>query len=127
MPTRSRSSITTKPELAQGDLMPPLHPGEMLREEFMRPLQLSANALAIALRVPVTRITEIIRERRGITADTALRLGRYFNMPPEFWMGLQMDYDLESTAQRVQDAIRDEIRPRPASAAQNSKKERAIA
>lgn len=107
--------------------MPPLHPGEMLREEFMKPLGLSANALAIALRVPVTRITEIIRERRGITADTALRLGRYFNMPPEFWMGLQMDYDLESTAPQVQDAIRDEIRPRPASTAQHRNKERAIA
>jgi addiction module HigA family antidote len=107
--------------------MPPLHPGEMLREEFMKPLGLSANALAMALRVPVTRITEIIRERRGITADTALRLGRYFNMPPEFWMGLQMDYDLESTAPQVQDAIREEIRPRPASGTRGRANERAIA
>lgn len=127
MPTKSRSSITTKPELAEGAQMPPLHPGEMLREEFMKPLGLSANALAMALRVPVTRITEIIRERRGITADTALRLGRYFNMPPEFWMGLQMDYDLESTAQQVQDAIREYVRPRPASAAAKGEDRRAIA
>jgi antitoxin HigA-1 len=104
-----------------------LHPGEMLREEFMKPLGLSANALAMALRVPVTRITEIIRERRGITADTALRLGRYFNMPPEFWMGLQMDYDLESTAPQVQDAIREEIRPRPANTAREREDERVIA
>jgi addiction module HigA family antidote len=107
--------------------MPPLHPGEMLREEFMKPLGLSANALAMALRVPVTRITEIIRERRGVTADTALRLGRYFNMPAEFWMGLQVDYDLESTTQQVQDAIREEIRPRPANAARRTQGERAIA
>lgn len=127
MPTRSRSLTTTNKELAEGDLMPPLHPGEMLREEFMKPLGLSANALAMALRVPVTRITEIVRERRGITADTALRLGRYFNMPPEFWMGLQMDYDLESTAQLVREAIREDIRPRPASSASRMEDERAIA
>ena len=98
MPTRSKLSITTKPVFEEGALMPPLHPGEMLREEFMKPLGLSANALAIAFRVPVTRISEIVRERRGITADTALRLARYFNMTPEFWMRLQMDYDLESAA-----------------------------
>jgi addiction module HigA family antidote len=107
--------------------MPPLHPGEMLREEFMKPLGLSANALAMALRVPVTRITEIIRERRGVTADTALRLGRYFNMPPEFWMGLQMDFDLESTAEQVREAIREEIRPRPANGQRRTQSERAIA
>ena len=93
--------------------MPPLHPGEMLREEFMKPLGLSANALAIALRVPVTRISEIVRERRGITADTALRLARYFNMTAEFWMRLQMDYDLESASGAERAAIREEIRPRP--------------
>ncbi|MGA2571512.1 MAG: HigA family addiction module antitoxin [Terracidiphilus sp.] len=92
--------------------MPALHPGEMLREEFMKPLGLSANALAIALRVPVTRISEIVRERRGVTADTALRLARYFNMTPEFWMRLQMDYDLESAADTEQSAILEEIRPR---------------
>ena len=89
------------------------HPGEILREEFMKPLGLSANALAIALRVPVTRISEIVRERRGITADTALRLARYFNMTPEFWMRLQMDYDLESASDAERAAVREEIRPRP--------------
>ena len=94
--------------------MPPLHPGEMLREEFMKPLGLSANALAIALRVPVTRISEIVRERRGITADTALRLARYFNMSPQFWMRLQMDFDLESAAGEIKGTLREEIRPRPA-------------
>ncbi|MGA9671782.1 MAG: HigA family addiction module antitoxin [Terracidiphilus sp.] len=104
---------TTKAALAEGARMPPLHPGEMLREEFMKPLGLSANALAIALRVPVTRISEIVRERRGITADTALRLARYFNLTPEFWMRLQMDFDLESAADAQQSAIHEQIRPLP--------------
>jgi addiction module HigA family antidote len=89
--------------------MAPLHPGEMLREDFMKPLGLSSNALALELRVPVTRISEIVRERRGITADTALRLGRYFNISAEFWMRLQMDYDLEIAAAETHQ----EIRPRP--------------
>ncbi len=93
-------------ELEEGVRMPALHPGEMLREEFMKPLGLSANALAMELRVPVTRISEIVRERRGITADTALRLARYFNMTPEFWMRLQMDFDLESAADAEETAIR---------------------
>jgi addiction module HigA family antidote len=107
--------------------MPPLHPGEMLREEFMKPLGLSANALAIALRVPVTRISEIVRERRGITADTALRLAQYFSMTPEFWMRLQMDFDLESTADAARSAIREEIRPRPVSHRRENAESRAIA
>jgi addiction module HigA family antidote len=106
--------------------MPPLHPGEMLREDFMKPLGLSANALAIALRVPVTRISEIVRERRGITADTALRLARYFNMTPEFWMRLQMDFDLESAADAVQSTIHEQIRPLPVNR-QEAKRSRAIA
>jgi len=111
----------------KGRLMPPLHPGEMLREEFMKPLGLSASALAMELRVPVTRITEILRERRGITADTALRLARYFNMTPEFWMGLQMDFDLESEADAVGAAIEREIRPRPVNHIEESTESRAIA
>jgi len=115
MPTRSKSLMTKEGALAESERTPSLHPGQMLREEFMKPLGLSANALAIALRVPVTRISEIVRERRGITADTALRLARYFNMTPEFWMRLQMDFDLESAADAEQSAIREEIRPRPAS------------
>src|ERR1035438_3138624 len=118
MPMRSRLSTTTEPalegaELDEGAQMPPLHPGEMLREEFMKPLGLSSNALAIELRVPVTRISEIVRERRGITADTALRLARYFSMSPEFWMRLQMDFDLESAVDAEETAIREAIRPRP--------------
>lgn len=73
---------------------PPTHPGEMLLDDFMKPVGLSANALALALRVPATRIGEIIRCERGISADTALRLARYFAMSPQFWMNLQRDYDL---------------------------------
>ena len=120
MPTKSKSLTTTEPELAEGARMAPLHPGEMLREDFMKPLGLSANALAIALRVPVTRISEIVRERRGITADTALRLARYFNMTPEFWMRLQMDFDLESADDAEQSAIHEQIRPLPVNPRENS-------
>ncbi|HVB32935.1 MAG TPA: HigA family addiction module antitoxin [Patescibacteria group bacterium] len=73
----------------------PVHPGEILREEFMRPLGLSMNRLALDLRVPVTRISEIVGERRAITVDTALRLARYFRNSPQFWLNLQMRYELE--------------------------------
>jgi antitoxin HigA-1 len=75
--------------------MKPIHPGEHLREDFMKPLRLSANRLAMDLHVPATRIGEILAERRGITADTAIRLGLYFKMSPEFWLRLQMRYDLD--------------------------------
>jgi addiction module HigA family antidote len=73
----------------------PIHPGEILREEFMRPLGLSSNALARAIGVTPARINEIVRERRGITADTALRLARYFGTEAQSWMNLQQRYDLE--------------------------------
>lgn len=73
----------------------PVHPGEVLFEEFLKPLQLSQNQLALALRVPPRRINEIVLGKRRITADTALRLARYFKMSPQFWLGLQMDYDLD--------------------------------
>jgi addiction module HigA family antidote len=75
--------------------MRPIHPGEILREEFMIPLGLSAHALAMALRVPAPRINDIVRERRTVTADTALRLARYFGNSAEFWLGLQSDYDMK--------------------------------
>jgi addiction module HigA family antidote len=88
--------------------LPSIHPGEILREEFMAPLAVSMNALALALRVPVTRVAEIVHERRAITPDTALRLARYFNTTPRFWINLQAAYDLE-VAERVleQDILRD--------------------
>jgi len=91
----------------------PIHPGEFLREDFLLPLGLSANALALALRVPVTRISEILRERRGITADTALRFARYFGTTPDFWMKMQMAYDLAIASQASIARIELEILPAP--------------
>jgi addiction module HigA family antidote len=76
-------------------LLPPVHPGEVLREDFMKPLGLSVNKLALDLHVPATRIGEIVHHRRGITAETALRLARYFHTNAEFWLNLQNFYDLE--------------------------------
>lgn len=75
--------------------MRPIHPGEILREEYLEPLGLSANALAMALRVPATRVGEILHERRGISPDTALRLARYFGTDAQSWMNLQSSYDLK--------------------------------
>jgi antitoxin HigA-1 len=75
--------------------LPPIHPGEHLREDFMIPLGLSSNALARALNVTPARINEIVRERRGISADTALRLARYFNMSHQFWLNLQSNFDVQ--------------------------------
>ena len=97
MPTTSKSRIITKrtPERKRRERMPPVHPGEMLREEFLVPLGMSANSLALALGVPATRIGEIVNERRGISGDTAIRLGEYFRIGPEFWMNLQARYELE--------------------------------
>src|SRR5882762_257949 len=100
-------SIPRKPS----DRTPPIHPGEFLREDFMKPLGLSANALSIALRVPATRISEIVNERRGITADTALRLARYFRMSPEFWMNMQIRYDLDVAQDTLEEKIRREVHP----------------
>ncbi len=115
MRTTSKSRTTTKRVSAQEmkDRLPPVHPGEMLREEFMVPLGLSANALALALRVPATRINEIVNERRGISGDTAIRLGRYFRMGPEFWMNLQAYYDLELARDARDAAAIAEIEPAP--------------
>ena len=76
-------------------LLPPVHPGEILREDFMKPLGLTINRLALDLHVPATRIGEIVHERRRITADTAMRLARYFKTNPEFWLNLQNFFDLE--------------------------------
>ncbi len=76
-------------------LMPPVHPGEVLHEDFMKPLGLTINKLALDLHVPATHIGEIVHERRRITADTAIRLARYFNTNPEFWLNLQNSYELE--------------------------------
>lgn len=98
----------------------PVHPGEILREEFMRPLGLSMNRVALDLRVPVTRIADIVAERRGITADTALRLARYFNNSPAFWLNLQLRYDLEVAEDEISDKVRKDVRPLDLEAASRS-------
>lgn len=81
-------------------------------EEFLKPMNLSQNRLALAIGVPPRRINEIVLGKRGITADTALRLARYFNMSPQFWMGLQMDYELDVAADELSDRLEREVRPR---------------
>ena len=86
--------------------MRPIHPGEVLREEFLIPMNLTAHALALALHVPAPRINDITRERRGVTADTAMRLARFFNMSPEFWMGLQADYEMALARQNLADELK---------------------
>lgn len=89
----------------------PVHPGEVLREEFMEPLGLSMNRLALDLRVPVTRIAEIVHERRAITTDTALRLGRLLGTTPEFWLNLQTRHDLETARVKEQAKVEREVQP----------------
>jgi addiction module HigA family antidote len=79
----------------------PIHPGEILREQFMAEFGVSTNRLARDLRVPVTRISEIVNQRRSVTSDTALRLARYFGTTPEFWMNLQTSYDLDTVRSGV--------------------------
>lgn len=91
--------------------MAPVHPGETLREDFLKLLGLTANRLAIELQVPVTRVNDIVRGRRAITADTALRLARYFGTTPQFWMNLQANYDLEMAQDIRGSEIADRIRP----------------
>ncbi len=95
--------------MAKKDLKP-VHPGEVLLEEFLKPLSLSQNRLAIDIGVPPRRINEIVLGKRSITADTALRLGRYFQMSPQFWLGLQMDYDLDVTADALASRLNREVK-----------------
>jgi addiction module HigA family antidote len=90
-------------------LLNPIHPGEILREEFMAPFGLSSNALAKQLGVTATRINEIANEHRGITADTALRLARYFETTPEFWINLQKHFELETARRTVGEKIMREV------------------
>jgi antitoxin HigA-1 len=93
--------------------MPPVHPGEVLEQE-LEELALSANAFAKALGVPTNRITAILRGTRGVTADTALRLGRYFGTSPRFWLNLQQSYELKITEQRSGKTIEATVKPRAA-------------
>jgi len=96
--------------------LPPIHPGEVLREDFMAPLGLSMNKLALELHVPVTRIAEIVHERRGITPETALRLSRYFNTSARFWLNAQMAYELDVAQDELQRTIERDVRPLTGSA-----------
>jgi addiction module HigA family antidote len=90
--------------------MAALHPGEILLEEFLKPMNLSQNKLALDIRVPARRINEIVHGKRRITADTALRLAKYFKMSPQFWLGLQMDFDIDMASDQLSDRLDQEIR-----------------
>lgn len=89
----------------------PIHPGEVLLEEFLKPMALSQNRLALDIGVPARRINEIVLGKRRISADTALRLGKYFGMSPQFWLGLQTDYDLDVEADKLGERLEREVRP----------------
>lgn len=91
--------------------MRPVHPGEVLREEYLKPLAMSVNALARALRLTPGRVNDIVLERRGVSADTALRLSRFFGTTPEFWLNLQMTYELQKTVRVGWERIEREIEP----------------
>ena len=90
--------------------MRPIHPGEIIKKEYLEPLSMSVNALAIALRVPASRINDVVRQKRGVSIDTALRLARYFNTTAQFWLNLQNSYDLKMARQNMT-RIEDEIIP----------------
>ena len=87
-----------------------IHPGEVLLEEFLNPMGLSQNKLAVSIGVPARRINEIVLEKRKISADTALRLGRFFGMSSEFWLGLQSQYDLDVAADALGDRLKKEVK-----------------
>ena len=93
------------------DKLQPIHPGEVLLEEFLKPMNLSQNQVALAMRVPARRINEIVQGKRRITADTALRLARYFDVSPQFWLGLQMDYDLDIAEDHLGNKLEREVIP----------------
>ena len=97
--------------MIQGEKLNPVHPGEILQEEFLKPMQLSQNKLALSIRVPAPRISEIVRGKRSLSADTALRLGRFFKMSPQFWMNLQAQYDLAIAQDASSKRIDNEVQP----------------
>ena len=89
--------------------LPPIHPGEILQEEFLKPIGISQYRLAKDISVPPRRINEIVHGKRSVTADTALRLGRFFNMSPQFWLNLQTRYDLEVTEDQLENRLDNEV------------------
>ena len=93
------------------DKLQAVHPGEVLLEEFLKPMNLSQNQVALAMRVPARRINEIVQGKRRITADTAVRLARYFGVSPQFWLGLQMDYGLDIAEDRLANKLEKEVIP----------------
>ena len=88
----------------------PVHPGEVLLEEFLKPFKISQNRLALDIGVDSRRINEIVHGKRSITADTALRLAKYFNTSPEFWMGLQIDFDLDIASDRLEKILQRDVK-----------------
>ncbi|MDE1006444.1 MAG: HigA family addiction module antitoxin [Paraburkholderia fungorum] len=100
-------------DIGTGESIPETHPGEILRSEFLDPLSMSVNALALALRVPAPRINDIVRGKRAISADTALRLERYFGASAQFWLNLQIAYDLRVATAAAGEQIEREIEPMP--------------
>jgi len=92
--------------------MRPIHPGEILREEFLVPLGMSAHALSMELKVPAPRINDIVRERRAVTPDTAIRIARYFGNTPQFWLNLQTAYDLKIAEKKIGAKVANEVHAR---------------
>ena len=101
-------------DVTSGRRLPPIHPGEILRDEFLIPLGMSVYALANAIKAPRSRVNDIVLGRRAITAEAALRLGRYFGMSPEFWLNLQVRHDLDVADRSVKRKIEREVCPRDA-------------
>ena len=101
-------------DVASGRRLPPVHPGEILRDEFLTPMEISVYELANAIKVPRSRANDIVLGRRAVTTDTALRLGRYFGMSPEFWINLQARYDLDVADRTMRRRIEREVSPRSA-------------
>ena len=100
-----------KPIPAPKNGMRPVHPGEVLREDFLKPLGMSANALATALKVPASRVNDIVLERRGVTVDTAMRLTRYFGGDVQTWMNLQIAYEIKSAEKLLSKRVLAEVQP----------------
>jgi addiction module HigA family antidote len=101
-------------EVTTGKRIPPAHPGKVLHEDFLEPMGISVYALANAIKVPRSRVNDIVRGRRAVTADTALRLARYFGTTPEFWINLQAHYDLEVAKDSSRRQIEKEVEPHAA-------------
>jgi addiction module HigA family antidote len=114
MPTTSKSSTTTERRRRSAPAFPPAHPGDVLREDFLKPLGMSQYALAKALGVPEIRISQIVNAKRAVTPDTALRLARYFGTTAEFWLAMQARCDLEIARDRLNARIEQTVKPRRA-------------